>query len=271
MDAVCRNLLDLPYPINLNSVRGAQKIRTEIYRSTIHHDTRRVVVKHGRNILARKGIRGIRDQQACLSHGTITYDDTCRISLPKYHIHLILRMVETLRLSCTPRGFLPLQTGRGHEHRTDRGPSLAEPVARTLVSPRPAETCAQCKTIKTSTPVPTPPAKRGWIHIGRKPCMHRPINIYVCMCARATSKSQETYPGLSLAYIGNGRFPERFVIVPCVCPTVDHFSITTPSLPRESPIPLPSYVARCYDDEHDPLPALPYPNPFPTPPFFSFW
>lgn len=116
--------------------------------------------------------------------------------------------------------------------------------------------------------MPTPPAKRGWIHIGRKPCMHRPINIYVCMCARATSKSQETYPGLSLAYIGNGRFPERFVIVPCVCPTVDHFSITTPSLPRESPIPLPSYVARCYDDEHDPLPALPYPNPFPTPPFF---
>ena len=71
-----------------------------------------------------------------------------------------------------------------------------------------------------------------------------------------------------MAYIGNGRFLERLVIVPCVCPIVDPFSTATPSLPRESPIPLPSYVARCYDDEHDPLPALPYPSPIPTPLFF---
>lgn len=71
-----------------------------------------------------------------------------------------------------------------------------------------------------------------------------------------------------MAYIGNGRFLERLVIVPCVCPIVDPFSTATPSLPRESPFPCPSHVARCYDDEHDPLPALPYPSPIPTPLFF---
>lgn len=71
-----------------------------------------------------------------------------------------------------------------------------------------------------------------------------------------------------MAYIGNGRFLERLVIVPCVCPIVDPFSTATPSLPRESPFPCPSHVARCYDDEHDPHPALPYPSPIPTPLFF---
>lgn len=62
MDAVCHNLPDLPCPINLDSVSRAEKVRTKINRSAIDHNTRRVVVKHGGDILARKGIRGIRDQ-----------------------------------------------------------------------------------------------------------------------------------------------------------------------------------------------------------------
>lgn len=107
-------------------------------------------------------------------------------------------MVETLRLSCTPRGFLPIQTGRGREHWTDRGPSLVQPVARTLFPLRPAERCAQCKTIKTGTPLSTTPlGKRSWIHVGRS-TLHAPAHQYLHMHVR-TGNIQNAQ-GRTLAY-----------------------------------------------------------------------
>lgn len=38
---------------------------------------RTVIIKHGRNILSRKGVGRVRNQQACLSDGTVTDHDTC--------------------------------------------------------------------------------------------------------------------------------------------------------------------------------------------------
>ncbi len=39
----------------------------------------RVVVEHGGDVLAREGVRGVRDEQACLSDGAIANNDTLRV------------------------------------------------------------------------------------------------------------------------------------------------------------------------------------------------
>jgi len=41
----------------------------------VDHDTRRVVVEDGRDILAREGVGGVGDEQTCLADGTVAGDD----------------------------------------------------------------------------------------------------------------------------------------------------------------------------------------------------
>jgi len=49
---------------------------TERYGLAVDHNICRVVIEHGRDILAREGIRCVRDEKTCLPYGTITHNDT---------------------------------------------------------------------------------------------------------------------------------------------------------------------------------------------------
>jgi hypothetical protein len=47
---------------------------TQPYRPAVHHDVCGVVIEHGRDILARKRIGGVRDKKTCLTDSTITVE-----------------------------------------------------------------------------------------------------------------------------------------------------------------------------------------------------
>ena len=42
----------------------------------VDHDTRRVVVEDGRDVLAGEGVGGVGDEQTCLADGTVTHNNT---------------------------------------------------------------------------------------------------------------------------------------------------------------------------------------------------
>ena len=53
----------------------------------VDHDTRRVVVEDGRDVLAREGVGGVGDEQTCLADGTVTGDNALqRLSSWRGHV-----------------------------------------------------------------------------------------------------------------------------------------------------------------------------------------
>lgn len=48
--------------------------KSQADRFVVDHDTRRVVVKDGRDVLAGEGVGGVGDKQTCLADGTVTGD-----------------------------------------------------------------------------------------------------------------------------------------------------------------------------------------------------
>ena len=49
--------------------------QTQVDGLAIHHDVRRIVVEHGRNVLAREGVGGVGNEQAGLTDSTVTNND----------------------------------------------------------------------------------------------------------------------------------------------------------------------------------------------------
>jgi len=49
--------------------------KSQADRLVVNHDTRRVVVENGRDVLAREGVGGVGDEQTCLADGTVAGDD----------------------------------------------------------------------------------------------------------------------------------------------------------------------------------------------------